>query len=336
MQRRSYDGPKKMSPPIWACLTLAVAVATGGVITVANAQGRGPVRPDKVQHCASSQPCLQETNNGSGVGLQGNGKNGAGVTGSSSNNVGVSGYASNFAGVLGDANGAQGVLGESYYSQGVEGRSTASDGVYGQSDNSVGVGGFSTNSYGVLGQSANPQAAIAGFNTYNQNGAIGVFGTSTLGPGVTAYSSYDYALVSEGDALIEGDIYTSGSCHNGCSRTRHQMTFATSSSRPTVDDMGEATLHNGVARVPLARDFANVIDSQKPYFVMLTPEGDASLYVANRTARSFEVRQIGGGHESIAFAYRIVGKPYGARDERLPFKVTRDYSTLRPPDISHK
>jgi hypothetical protein len=30
------------------------------------------------------------------------------------------------------------------------------------------------------------------------------------------------------------------------------------------------------------------------------------------------VHEVGGGHASVAFAYRIVAKPYGVRDERLP------------------
>ena len=87
--------------------------------------------------------------------------------------------------------------------------------------------------------------------------------------------------------------------------------------------MGEATLRGGTARIALAADFANVIDTTKPYVVLLTPEGDANLYVANRSASGFEVRQVGGGRSSIEFAYRIVAKPCGAGDERLPFKAIR-------------
>ena len=79
------------------------------------------------------------------------------------------------------------------------------------------------------------------------------------------------------------------------------------------------TTQDGVAP---AHDFAIAIDSSKPYLVLLTPEGDASLFVASRTAAGFEVRQTGGGHSSVTFAYRIVAKPYGVSDERLPFKTT--------------
>jgi hypothetical protein len=104
------------------------------------------------------------------------------------------------------------------------------------------------------------------------------------------------------------------------------LSFAARTSQPTIDDVDEATLHAGVAHVALAADFANAIDKRKPYLVLLTPEGDASLYVANRTTRGFDVRQVGGGHSSVSFVYRIVAKPYAVPDERLPFKTVKDYS----------
>ena len=136
--------------------------------------------------------------------------------------------------------------------------------------------------------------------------------------------------LSQGNILVTGEVYTSGSCQSGCSRTRHEMSFSGRTSQPTLDDVGEGTLRNGIARVPLAADFANAIDASKPYLVLLTPEGDASLYMSNRTAGSFEVRQIGGGHTSIAFAYRIVAKPFGAAAERLPFKTVQNVSMVAP------
>jgi hypothetical protein len=66
--------------------------------------------------------------------------------------------------------------------------------------------------------------------------------------------------------------------------------------------------------------FANVIDPGRPYLVLNTPEGDTrGLYVAQRTATGFTVRETMGGHSTLAFAYRIVAHPFGAREPRLPF-----------------
>jgi hypothetical protein len=203
-------------------------------------------------------------------------------------------------------------------------------GVEGNSTNGAGVLGYSPNYYGVAGDSQGPNAGVGGFNSWTSSGASGVYGQSANGFGVTGYSSNGYAFYAEGDVLVNGEVYTNGGCQSGCSRTRHELSFNGRTSQPTLDDVGEGTLRNGIAHVSLAPDFANAIDPHKPYLVLLTPEGDASLYVASRTPGSFEVRQMGGGHTSIPFAYRIAAKPYGTGSERLPFKTVPQVSPIDP------
>jgi hypothetical protein len=187
----------------------------------------------------------------------------------------------------------------------------------------AGVQGFSAAGYGVLGQSSGLNAAVGGFNTDSGADASGVYGEAQNGYGVFGASetASGYGVVSQGNALVQGEIYTLGACRDGCIGTRHQASFSARTSQPTIDDVGESALRQGLAHVALAPDFANTIDSSKPYVVLLTPEGDAALYVASRDANGFDVRQIGGGRSSVAFAYRIVAKPFGVRDERLPFKT---------------
>jgi len=186
-----------------------------------------------------------------------------------------------------------------------------------------GVLGTSTANYGVVGRSSGLDAAVGGFNSDAGSDASGVYGQSLNGYGVYGENpnGTGYGIVSNGNALVTGEIYTGGACHSGCLGVRHQASFSARSSQPTIDDVGEGALRGGSAHVPLAPDFANVIDSSKPYVVLLTPEGDAALYVTNRTANGFDVRQVGGGRSTVPFAYRIVAKPYGVHDERLPFKT---------------
>jgi hypothetical protein len=268
MQTKSAPARAKL----WAGLTLAVAVATSGAVTIANAQS-GMQPNAKAKNCTSSSPCLDWTNGSNGPGMEGNSTNGAGVY------------------------------------------------------------GYSPNYYGVFGDSQGTAAAVGGFNTSTSTGASGVYGQSANGFGVTGYSasSNGYAFLAEGNVYVEGLVYTGGACQNGCTKTRHEATFSGQTSQPTLDDVGEGALRNGIARIPLSPDFANAIDPSKPYLVLLTPEGDASLYVADRTPSGFDVRQIGGGHTSIAFAYRIVAKPYGAKAERLPFKTVQADSNSAAP-----
>jgi hypothetical protein len=201
-------------------------------------------------------------------------------------------------------------------------------GIEGSSSSGAGLLGYSKSYYGVEGESSGFYAAVGGYNTYASTGASGVYGQSENGPGVTGYSVSNYAISAEGNVIVSGEIYTTGYCKYGCSKTRQQASFVSRTSQPTIDDVGEASIRNGAARVSLAADFANAIDPNKPYVVLLTPEGDASLYVSNRTSTGFEVRETGGGRGSVAFAYRIVAKPFAVADERLPFEAVVDYSAL--------
>jgi hypothetical protein len=203
--------------------------------------------------------------------------------------------------------------------------------------NGAGVEGEASTGFGLLGVANGQNAGVGGYNYTANPGASGIYGQSENGFGVYGYSesSSGYGVLSQGNVFVEGLVYTSGGCHAGCSRTRHQAAFSATTSQPTIDDMGEATLRGGVAHVTLSGDFANAIDATKPYLVLLTPEGDAGLYVVNRTANGFDVRQIGGGRSSVGFAYRIVAKPFGVRDERLPFKTVAAPMTLSPGHAVH-
>jgi hypothetical protein len=85
-----------------------------------------------------------------------------------------------------------------------------------------------------------------------------------------------------------------------------------------MEDAGEAQLTNGQASVALERTFASTIDRNRSYLVFVTPEGDChGLYVASKTANGFVVRELMGGHSSLAFEYRIVAHPYGDASVRL-------------------
>jgi hypothetical protein len=212
-----------------------------------------------------------------------------------------------------------------------EKNTSSGNAIEGDANSGVGVFGTSQTDYGTAGESFGIEAGVGGFNHATTTEASGVYGSSDNGYGVfgSTGSQSGYGVVSQGNELVEGEIYTAGSCKNGCSKTRGQASFGARSSEPTIEDVGEGVLRNGVARVALGADFANTIDSSKPYVVLLTPEGDASMYVAERTPAGFEVREVGGSHGSAPFAYRIIAKPFGVQDERLPFKSVVDASTLR-------
>ena len=100
--------------------------------------------------------------------------------------------------------------------------------------------------------------------------------------------------------------------------------YATQSAENWFDDYGAGTLVNGVATVTLDPVFAQTINTAVGYRVFVTPSGDChGLYVTNKTATSFEVHELGGGHANIDFDYRIVGKRKGYENVRLADQTER-------------
>ena len=96
-------------------------------------------------------------------------------------------------------------------------------------------------------------------------------------------------------------------------------TYSPQQSEPTVEDFGQGQLVNGQAAVRLDPAFANTMDQRKSYLVFITPDGDSrGLYTTQKTLSGFVVRENGGGHSTLAFDYRIVGKPFGNSSPRLP------------------
>ena len=250
-----------------------------------------------------------------------------GVLGESTNGIAVKGSSNARAGVLGESNLATGVFGQTFnpslttgkVAYGVVGSDASSDG---GSLNS-GVGGFSVNGDGVIGTSSFStgvfaQGQIALLAEPSATGSILLLGLNSSAVPVAT-------LDTAGNLTIAGLITTSGSCSNGCARVksgagRRVVSYVGSESRPTMEDVGEAQVVRGQAFVRLDPSFASVIDARSPYLVFLTPEGDTNgLYVAQRTAQGFVVREIHGGTSSLGFAYRIVARPFGDSSPRLPF-----------------
>jgi len=127
-----------------------------------------------------------------------------------------------------------------------------------------------------------------------------------------------------GNVTITGTIKTGGSCSSGCAKPAtasgyHVVSYAPRESVPTMEDTGEGQLINGSAYVRIDPALANVIDQTTNYVVLITPEGDSrGLYVTQKTPAGFAVRENQGGRSTLAFGYRIVAKPYGSREARLP------------------
>jgi hypothetical protein len=96
------------------------------------------------------------------------------------------------------------------------------------------------------------------------------------------------------------------------------------------EDAGSGQLSNGEAVINLERLFGETVNTGVDYHVFLTPNGDCKgLYVAQKSAASFVVRELGGGTSSIAFDYRIMAKRKGYEQIRLADK-TKEFNAERP------
>ncbi|MCD4737668.1 MAG: hypothetical protein K8R89_00195 [Anaerolineae bacterium] len=94
--------------------------------------------------------------------------------------------------------------------------------------------------------------------------------------------------------------------------------YTVQSTENWFEDFGAASLKNGEAVVEIELLFAQTVNLSEDYHVFLTPLGDChGLYVAEKTATSFTVRELGGGTAGIAFDYRLVAKRLGYETARL-------------------
>jgi hypothetical protein len=84
------------------------------------------------------------------------------------------------------------------------------------------------------------------------------------------------------------------------------------------EDAGSGQLSSGEAVINIESIYGETVNTGMDYHVFLTPNGDCKgLYVAQKSATSFVVRELGGGTSSIAFDYRIMAKRRGFEEARL-------------------
>ncbi len=215
----------------------------------------------------------------------------------------------------------------------------------GSGSNSVGVAGTgvsqgvyglnSTNSgYGILGTSVGSDS-VGAYGSATNYGTYGVGGTGAFGSGPTGVAgigsgSGSVGVYGSGESYgvySDGNFATSGtkSAVVALPDDRVVSLYAVESPENWFEDFGSGQLSNGVASIDLDPTFAQTISTEAGYHVFLTPNGDChGLYVANKTASGFEVRELGGGKSNVPFDYRIVAKRKGLESLRME-QVSNDH-----------
>jgi hypothetical protein len=163
---------------------------------------------------------------------------------------------------------------------------------------------------------------------------IGVYGNSTSYIGV-------YGVGRQFAGYFGGNVYVSGTLTAAAKNAvvsfpdgSHRLLHCVESPEHWFEDFGSARLMRGRATVKLDADFAKVV-KLSDYRVFLTPEGDCQgLYVKSKRGKSFEVRELQGGANSITFSYRIVAKRKDikahTRFAKMDTRVPMPTGTARP------
>jgi hypothetical protein len=206
-------------------------------------------------------------------------------------------------------------------------------GVYGQAyeasatgmtngDYPAGVWGDSGIEYGfgVLG-SADDGWAFVGYNDSSGFATLYLQNNSTGGTGAVLQ-----AVGSNGSCAA--DVNGSLGCTGGLaavasvSGAKQVGLSAIHSAEDWFEDAGSGQLSGGEAVVNIESVFGETINAGVEYHVFLTPNGDCKgLYVAQKSATSFVVKELSGGTSSIAFDYRIMAKRKGFESVRLADKT---------------
>jgi hypothetical protein len=135
----------------------------------------------------------------------------------------------------------------------------------------------------------------------NHDGKVGI-GTST--PTASLHVIGNFVATGTKSALVETDTFG-----------KRQL-YAVESPENWFEDFGTAQLAEGRAIIRLDEVFAQAVDTSSRYHVFLTPNGDCSLYVSQKSKGSFSVRAR-DTDAACEFDYRIVAKRKGYAGLRL-------------------
>jgi hypothetical protein len=230
-------------------------------------------------------------------------------------------------------------------------------GVYGVGQSTVGTGVYGVGYYkSNTGQSFGGYLTIGTWGDNGVTGAIGSLATADSGYALAAANNDpDYVTtVLENDELgnnsagvfetysqnyggscyidVSGNLSCNGSVNAVVPVTGSRQVAMNTISSPEhwFEDIGSAQLANGTGVVNIESVFGETVNTGVDYHVFLTPNGDCKgLYVAHKSATSFEVRELGGGTASIGFDYRIVAKRKGYEQLRL-VDETKQMNAPRP------
>jgi hypothetical protein len=179
---------------------------------------------------------------------------------------------------------------------------------------------------------------LGGTGVYGNGYTSGFYGNATASNGNGVYGQgtglYSYGVYGNGVSSGYG-VYSNGNFAASGTKSavvalpddRVVSLYAVESPENWFEDFGSGQLKGGRVVIQLDATFAQTVTPEVGYHVFLTPNDECEgLYVTNRTATGFEVRELHGGKSSVTFDYRIVAKRKGLESLRLE-DVHADHET---------
>ena len=186
---------------------------------------------------------------------------------------------------------------------GIFSRATATigDGILGVSNGAP----FSTVNAGSGITGSSNRFGVVGF-------ATGITGTNSAGGYFSSNSTQSYAYV--GGITSSGvlrKIEGNGTVNTTVKDMHGNLVVMSCPEAPEnlFQDYGSGTLNNGNAHINLDPIFSKniVVNSKHPLRVFIQLEGDCNgVYVTNKTASGFDVKELSGGSSSIPFTWTVV------------------------------
>ena len=132
----------------------------------------------------------------------------------------------------------------------------------------------------------------------------GKVGIGSANPTSTLYVNGSFTATGSKSALVETASYGK------------RKLYAVESPENWFEDFGSAKLTGGQVIIELDRIFIETVNTEVQYHVFLTPNGDCTPYVTQKTSLSFKVVSH-GGEPDCSVDYRVVAKRKGYEQARL-------------------
>lgn len=138
------------------------------------------------------------------------------------------------------------------------------------------------------------------------------------------YRSSAKTLQTDGNLTVAGNLDVMGqkAALVPTSSYGPREVYAIESPEEWFEDFGSGRLHIRSSVIYLDPIFDQTVNTTSEYHVFLTPNGRCTLYVTNKTSRSFTVKLL-SGDLGCSFDYRITAKRKGYEKTRLAAMVTK-------------